>query len=49
MVLDKNNKPVAGGSFTVLSVTKMASVAKVKLELEQVQGAKVKLSAPAKP
>jgi len=49
VVLDKNNKPVAGGSFTIISVTKMASVAKVKLELEQVQGAKVKLSAPARP
>ena len=49
VVLDKNNKPVRGSNFVVLSVTGMASVAKVKLELDAVQGAKVKLSAPAKP
>jgi hypothetical protein len=49
VVLDKNSKPVRGGGFTILSVTGVASVAKVKLELEAVQGAKVRLSAPIKP
>ncbi len=45
-VLDKNGKAIRGGTFTVVSVTKVAAVAKVKLELEQLQGAKVKLTAP---
>ena len=49
VVLDNNSKPVRGGGFTVISATKVAAIAKVKLELDAVQGAKVRLSAPARP
>ena len=47
-MLDGNGKPVRGGGFTVISATGAASVAKVKLELDSVQNAKVRLSAPAR-
>lgn len=49
VVLDGNGKPLRGGGFTIISATGAASVAKVKLELDAVQNAKVRLSAPARP
>jgi hypothetical protein len=50
VVLDANSKPIAkGGGFTIISVTSVASIAKVKLEIDAVQNAKVRLSAPRRP
>ncbi|HVV87602.1 MAG TPA: hypothetical protein VHE35_31390 [Kofleriaceae bacterium] len=49
VVLDSNSKPVRGGGFTILSVTSVAAVAKVKLGVDTLQNAKVRLSAPMHP